>query len=256
MRDIQNGTDGRGVAIDQVGIASVKYPVSLMDGQLAQAGIAEFDITVALTSVKRGTHMSRMVELIRDHLTELDPRRLPIVLKAAADAFEASAVRISAEIQFATEVAAPITGYSSYQVHGLRFEACLSEAGVEIQSTVTSEITSLCPCSKAISDYGAHNQRSKVGLTTVGTADTPYPISATEAVELIRSIGSAPVYPLVKRSDERYITMQAFDRPVFVEDMVRDLSIACHQRQVKHRIDVRNLESIHSHDAIALIDRR
>lgn len=256
MRDIQNETDGRDVAIDQVGIAGVKYPVSLVDGQLAQAGIAEFDITVALTSVKRGTHMSRMVELIRDHLTELDPRRLPIVLKAAADALETRAVRIGAEIQFATEVITPVTGRTSYQVHDLRFEADLSELGVDVQSTVTSEVTSLCPCSKAISDYGAHNQRSRVGLTTVGTTDAPYPISAMEAVELIRSIGSAPVYPLVKRSDERYLTMKAFDRPVFVEDMVRDLSIACQKLQVRHRVDVRNLESIHSHDAIAMIDHR
>lgn len=256
MRDIQNEADRRGVSIDQVGIAGVKYPVSLVDGQLAQAGIADFDITVALSSVKRGTHMSRMVELIRDHLTELDPRRLPIILKTAADILEVHAIRIRAEIQFATEVAAPITGHSSYQVHGLRLEADLSDGAVEVQSTVTSEVTSLCPCSKAISDYGAHNQRSKVSLTTVGTADAPYPISATEAVELIRSTGSAPVYPLVKRSDERHITMKAFDHPVFVEDMVRDLSIACHKLQVRHRIDVRNLESIHSHDAVALIDRR
>ncbi|ADB29938.1 protein of unknown function DUF198 [Kribbella flavida DSM 17836] len=256
LRDIQNELDIRGVPIDRVGVASVKYPVSLVDGQLAQSGVADFDITVALSADKRGTHMSRMVELIRDHLTELDPRRLPIVLKVAADAFEARTVSIGAEIQFATEVAAPVTGRSVYQVHGLRLDASLDQAGVDIQSTVTAEVTSLCPCSKAISDYGAHNQRSNVRLTTVGSADTPYPISASEAVSMIRSIGSAPVYPIVKRPDERHITMQAFDHPVFVEDMVRDLSVRCDLLQVRHRVEVRNLESIHSHDAVASIDRR
>jgi len=256
LRDIQNEVDGRGIAIDRVGIAGVRYPVSLVDGQLAQAGIAEFDIAVALSSDKRGTHMSRMVEFIRDYLTELDPRRLPIVLKTAADVFEATTVSIGAEVQFATEVAAPVTGRTAYQVHGLRFDAMVDEADVNVETAVTAEVTSLCPCSKAISDYGAHNQRSKVRLTTVGSADAPYPISATDAAEMIRSIGSAPVYPVVKRSDERHLTMQAFDHPVFVEDMVRDLSIACQALQVRHRIDVRNLESIHSHDAVASIDRR
>ncbi len=118
-----------------------------------------------------------------------------------------------------------------------------------------SEVTSLCPCSRAISDYGAHNQRSQVTLTLLGDGDNPYPLPVHEIVAAIRTVGSAPVFPVVKRPDERVITMQAYDHPAFVEDMVRDLSLWCRSRSLAHRVAVRNIESIHSHDAIASVQR-
>jgi GTP cyclohydrolase I len=156
-------------------------------------------------------------------------------------------------LPFATRVVAPASGAEAWQVHDLSLRGALGEYELEVETTVTAEVTSLCPCSKAVSDYGAHNQRSQVALTVLGDADDPYPVPVHEIAEMIRRVGSAPVYPLVKRPDERVITMQAYDHPAFVEDMVRDVSLACRARGLPHRVNVRNIESIHSHDAIAVV---
>ena len=133
----------------------------------------------------------------------------------------------------------------------MRLEAALIDGAFRLSTTVTSQVTSLCPCSKAISDYGAHNQRSDVTLKVEGDGDDPYPLSVRRVVEFIRRVGSCPVFPLVKRPDERAITMAAFDHPAFVEDMARDLSWRMRDLGINHTISVRNLESIHSHDAVA-----
>lgn len=253
MRDIQGEHDDRDVAVDRVGISGLRYPISFTDGELRQSGIADVEITVQLQADRRGTHMSRMVEIAHDHLTELDPRRLPIVLKTAAHHLDARALTLRASLPISTLVAAPASGGSAWQVHDLTITGVLEPDAVSVTTAISSDGTSLCPCSQAISDYGAHNQRSRVSLAAIGNGDAPYPIPVSELIELVRSVGSAPVYPLVKRPDERLITMQAFDHPAFVEDMVRELSLACRIKGVAHRVDVRNFESIHSHDAIATI---
>lgn len=254
MRDIQSEHDGRGVGVDRVGISGLRYPITFADGEIRQTGIAGLEITVQLQADRRGTHMSRMVEIAHDHLTQLDPRRLPIILKTAAHHLDVQALTVSASIPISTLVEAPASEGSAWQVHDLNVTGILEPDSIRVTTTVSSDVTSLCPCSKAISAYGAHNQRSRVSLAAIGNGDAPYPIAVTKLIGLIRSVGSAPVYPLVKRSDERVITMQAFDHPTFVEDMVRELSLACRRKGVAHRVDVRNLESIHSHDAIATIN--
>jgi GTP cyclohydrolase IB len=251
--DIQGSRDNRNITIDQVGISGLRCPVTFTDGHLRQAGIAEIEITVELQADRRGTHMSRMVEIAHQHLAELDPRNLPIALKTAAHHLDASAVTIAATLPISTEVEAPVTRRIAYQVHDLAVTGTLTEDTVLITTSVTTDITSLCPCSKAISDYGAHNQRSKVTLQIGGHGDAPYPLAVSDMITLIRGAGSAPVYPLVKRPDERHITMEAFDNPVFVEDIARNLSAACRSRGLPHVVQVRNIESIHSHDAVAVI---
>lgn len=253
MHDIQNEHDSRGIAIDQVGITELRYPVTFTDGRLHQATIATFDITVELQAERRGTHMSRMVEVAQDHLTNLDPSTLPITLKAAADHLDAPAITINANLSVGIETPAPVTGRVGWQIHDVTISGTFNGDTALVTIAVTSDITSLCPCSKAISDYGAHNQRSKVTLAVTGTDDNPYPFSITEMITLIRASGSAPVYPLIKRPDERHITMQAYDQPAFVEDIARDLSQACRQVGLTHRIHIRNIESIHSHDAVASV---
>jgi GTP cyclohydrolase I len=253
MRDIQSEHDDRGVAVDRVGISGLRYPLTFTDGDLRQTGIADLEITVQLQADRRGTHMSRMVEIVNQHLTELDPRRLPIILKAAAHHLDAQALTVSASLPISTLVTAPASKASAWQVHDLNISGVLEPDSVRVTTTVSSDVTSLCPCSKTISDYGAHNQRSRITLAAIGDGDTPYPLPVTELIELVRSVGSTPVFPLVKRPDERAMTMQAFDHPAFVEDMVRELSLACRRRGVAHRVDVRNFESIHSHDAVATI---
>ncbi|MFD4481492.1 GTP cyclohydrolase I FolE2 [Streptomyces sp. NPDC058471] len=253
MHDIQNETDARGIELDRVGIDGVRYPVSFEDGHLRQEGIANFEVTVRLQHNRRGTHMSRMVALVHEHLQRFDPRQLPMVLKTGADLLDAPAITVAMAMPVSTTVVAPASGRESKQVHDIRIEGHWDNGDVTVKTAVTAEVTSLCPCSKAISDYGAHNQRSQVTLTVTGHGDTPYPLPVHSAVRLLSSSASAPVVPLVKRADERVLTMQAYDNPVFVEDMARTISVACRDRGLSHAVSIRNLESIHSHDAIAYI---
>jgi GTP cyclohydrolase I len=253
MHDIQSEVDGRGIEINDVGISGLRYPLHFEDGHLRQEGIAEIEVTVRLQHDRRGTHMSRMVALAHEHLRRFDPRKLPQVLKIGADLLDAPALSISISLPLSTTVIAPASGTESCQVHDVRFDGCWDDGEASIVTSVTTEVTSLCPCSKAISDYGAHNQRSRVTLSVTGHGDAPYPFGVQQIVQLLEQCASAPVVPLVKRPDERVLTMQAYDHPVFVEDMARDVSQACRDRGLVHSVHVRNLESIHSHDAVARI---
>lgn len=253
MHDIQSETDSRGIEIDDVGISGLRYPLYFEDGHLRQEGIAEIEVTVRLQHDRRGTHMSRMVAFAHEHLRRFDPRKLPYVLKVGADLLDAPALAVSVAVPLSTTVIAPASGAESCQVHDVRFDGRWDDGDTTVTTSVTTEVTSLCPCSKVISDYGAHNQRSRVTLSVTGHGDTPYPFGVQEAVRLLGRCASAPVVPLVKRPDERVLTMQAYDHPVFVEDMAREVSHVCRQRGLRHLVRVRNLESIHSHDAVAYV---
>jgi GTP cyclohydrolase I len=168
LPDIQDQIDERGIELDRVGIAGVQYPVRFDDGATEHAGIATFDVTVTLPSDRRGTHMSRMVEIIHDELQDLDPARLPQALKVAADRLDVDRVQVSLSMPMAFVVRAPASLKEAWQVCDVQFEAQLTDGETELSVTVGADVTSLCPCSKAISEYGAHNQRSRVRLTTVG----------------------------------------------------------------------------------------
>jgi GTP cyclohydrolase I len=197
--------------------------------------------------------MSRMVTLVHEQLQRLDPQELPRVLKEGAALLYAPALTIAATMPFATQVTAPASGKPSWQVHEITLEGHLDGAETKVTSSVTTEVTSLCPCSKAISDYGAHNQRSQITLSVTGHGDTPYPLCVREALKILCNAGSAPIVPLVKRPDERVLTMQAYDHPVFVEDMARHITLVCRAQGLSHAVRIKNLESIHSHDAVAAI---
>jgi len=253
LPDIQDEADSRGIDLDEVGVDGVRMPATFDDGRLTQSGMATFDVLVALPADRRGTHMSRMIEIVHDHLQVIDPRELATVLKHTASRLEVRQASIRMSMPFATRVVSPTSERESWQPSDLQLQASIHDDVFTLVTTVSSEVTSLCPCSKSISDYGAHNQRSVVTVDVHGHADSPYPIAVVTLVDLIRTSGSCPIYPLVKRPDERSITMTAYDHPVFVEDMARDLSGVLRHRDVAHRVRVRNLESIHSHDAVASV---
>ncbi|MGW5051349.1 GTP cyclohydrolase, FolE2/MptA family [Actinokineospora sp. NPDC004072] len=253
MHDVQNEVDGRGIEIDRVGISGLRYPIVFDDGVLNQRTIAQLAVTVRLQAERRGTHMSRMVALVHEHLATFDPRQLPQVLKTGADLLDAPEIEISATLPISTTTTAPASGQPSHLVHDVTVEGSWSVDSCRVSTTVRSEVTSLCPCSKQISDYGAHNQRSEVSLQVHGSGDDPYPLTVSAAVDILRGSGSAPVVPLVKRPDERVLTMLAYENPMFVEDMVRLISAECRGRGLGHRVLVVNLESIHSHDAVAVV---
>ncbi|MFI9812282.1 GTP cyclohydrolase I FolE2 [Saccharothrix variisporea] len=253
MHDIQGEYDPRGVEVDEVGIAGLRYPVLFQDGTISERGVAEISVTVRLQADRRGTHMSRMVALVHERLQVFEPRDFAQTLKAGAAELDAPAISVTLSMPVAMVTSAPTSKLESMSVHDISVSGTWQDGECRMTTSVTSEVTSLCPCSKSISDYGAHNQRSKVTLSITGDEDDLYPLNVADAVEIIAGSGSAPVVPLVKRVDERTLTMQAYDHPVFVEDMAREISVACRSRGLVHRVHVRNLESIHSHDAVALV---
>ena len=253
LPDLQDQEDFRGVELDEVGISNVRYPVTFDDGSTRQGGIASFDVSVRLAATRRGTHMSRMVELVHDISSRLDPRELPLVVKTIAARLDVETARLSASLPIAFAVTSPASDRISFQPSDLVLAGAIEDGAIRVWTSLTTQVTSLCPCSKAISDYGAHNQRSNVSLTLEGGGDGPYPMQVADLFERIRTVGSCPIYPIVKRPDERAITMAAFDKPAFVEDMARDLSIPLRGFGITHEIFVRNLESIHSHDAVARV---
>lgn len=255
LPDIQASGDARGIEIDEVGIDNLRYPTTFSDGELNQAGVATFRVTVRLPAERRGTHMSRLVDLVDAHLRNIDPRDLHHACKFGADLLEVDELRLTISTAISIPVIAPSSARSSEQVHDIRLDVVQSGGTTKVGTTVSSEITTLCPCSKAISDYGAHNQRS-IATATVwgeGEGDAVYPIPVATLARLLRTSGSAAVIPLVKRPDERALTMQAHDHPCFAEDVVRNASEVLRKSGVPHTVKVRNLESIHSHDAIASV---
>lgn len=251
LPDVQGGSDTRGVAIDEVGVSGLRYPTTFDDGVLEQSGIADFEITVGLPADRRGTHMSRMVQAVEANLGRINPYELHTAFKATAAVLDVTDLRIAVTMPVATRIDSPATDNSGYQVHDLSLRGRLLRDEFRLTSMVTTDVTTLCPCSKAISDYGAHNQRSRVSLAVDGENDAPYPVPVVELVQMIRDSSSCPVYPVVKRPDERAITMAAYENPKFVEDVIRDLTLSCRERGLPHRIEARNIESIHSHDAVA-----
>lgn len=251
LPDIQGSRDTRGIAIDEVGVSGLRHPMIFDDGTIEQTGVAEIEMTVGLPSDCRGTHMSRMIQAVETHLSRVNPYELHTAFKAIAALLYASELSISLSLPVATKVKSPVTANSGYQVHDFSMSGRLSSDGFVLTTSVATDVTTLCPCSKAISDYGAHNQRSRVSLSICGENDAPYPVNIDEIIQLIGASGSSPVYPVVKRPDERAITMAAYDNPKFVEDLVRDLTLSCRRLGVPHEISARNVESIHSHDAVA-----
>jgi GTP cyclohydrolase I len=253
MPDIQAESDGRGITIDQVGISHLRQPIRFDDDVLSQSAVADFEVTVRLPADRRGTHMSRMVQAVHSSLEVVNPEAFPSALKSLVDLLEVDAATVVMAMPIATEVTAPISGESGWQVHEIRMTGELVFESFTLATEVATDVTTLCPCSKAISDYGAHNQRCRVSFTAFGDGDTPYPLSIASIIDMVRCTSSCPVFPVVKRSDERALTMASYENPMFVEDLVRDLSLACRDRSVAHSIQVRTLESIHSHDAVARV---
>lgn len=253
LPDIQDSFDDRGIELDHVGISDVRFPTTFDDGEVVQSGIATCTVTVTLPHDRRGTHMSRMVQLLEDDAREIRPQTVSTLLKSAQDRLNAEAVTIDIALPIALTVAAPATGSIGHQVHDLVLTASRNADKCQLNTTLTVDVTSLCPCSKAISDYGAHNQRSRVTVTVTGMNDDLYPTPVRRIVDLVLKAGSCPVYPVVKRPDERHITMAAFDNPVFVEDIVRSISHDLRQTAVQHEVQATNIESIHSHNAYASV---
>ncbi len=255
MPDVQSSFDPRNIVIDRVGIKAIKHPLTVVDGNHRQATIAECELTVALPADKKGTHMSRFVALLNAEPLVLSLSSLPDWTRRMAALLHAHTADVQFALPFFVEKSAPVSGQKALMDYQLSLMGHLDAQGaVETRLELVVPVTSLCPCSKEISTYGAHNQRSHVTVT-VRVKDLN--LSIADLIGKIEDQGSCALWGLLKRPDEKYITEYAFDHPKFVEDMIRDVAgtLADYPGIEGYHVTVENFESIHNHSAWAVIDR-
>ncbi len=252
--DVQGSADSRHLPIDKVGIKSIRHPVKVLDkcGGV-QHTIANFNMYVGLPHNFKGTHMSRFVEILNSHEREISVESFESMLREMVNRLEAETGHLEMSFPYFINKAAPISGVKSLMDYEITFVGEITaEAGYTQTTRVQVPVTSLCPCSKKISDRGAHNQRSHVTVT----ATTNDFVWIEELVQLVENQASCELYGLLKRPDEKYVTERAYDNPKFVEDMVRDVAGALNNdsRIVAYVVESENFESIHNHSAYALIE--
>jgi GTP cyclohydrolase IB len=254
MPDVQSASDVRHVAIDRVGVKDVHYPIRLrMPDGGEQTTVATINMYVALPHHKKGTHMSRFLEVLNEQTGEpLTPDRIPEIARAICRRLDAQESHFSAEFTYFINKAAPVTGMKGLMDYRVRFEANVNGSDDFIMS-VAAPAASLCPCSKEISIYGAHNQRCEIEAQVRFNGT----LWIEDLVKHLEAAASSPVYAVLKRPDEKYVTEKAYENPKFVEDIVRDLAVAL-DRDSKiswYSITSENFESIHNHNAYAQITR-
>lgn len=261
LPDIQATPDSRGIAIDQVGVSHLRYPIHVTDA----AGnpfptVAKISMSVHLPHHFKGTHMSRFIEVLSRHEGEVTSRTLPAILHDLRARLDAEEAHIEVEFTYFVTKNAPVTGMPAKVGCDCVFSATSGAAGDELTLRVTVPVTTLCPCSKEISDYGAHNQR---GYVTIEVKPKQRKqgwelILIEDLITIAEKSGSAPLYALLKRPDERHVTMQAYENPVFVEDVVRNAAaqLLADKRVATFTVKAVNHESIHDHNAFASISGR
>jgi GTP cyclohydrolase IB len=252
--DVQNDADSRKLAIDQVGVKAIRHPVKIMERTGGvQHTIATFNMYVGLPHQFKGTHMSRFVEILSAQERELTVDSFKAMLKEMVERLEAKEGRIEMHFPYFIEKKAPVSGVKSLMDYEVTFVGEIKKGVQCFAMKVLVPVTSLCPCSKKISEYGAHNQRSHVTVT----AKTSDFVWIEEIVDLVEKQASSELYGLLKRPDEKFVTERAYDNPKFVEDMVRDVAAILNldERITAYVVESENFESIHNHSAYALIEK-
>lgn len=256
LPDVQAGRDERGVALDDVGISGLRYPatVECADGTRQQT-ICEAQLSVALTAEARGTHMSRFVETLHENHEAVSPVAVLAMAHTLAGRLEVNQATIKLEYPLFIPRTAPITGHQALLGIDCTLTARFDQDAAQLHIGARVPITSLCPCSKEIADYSAHSQR---GYVTINALDGRWAsgdegLWPEELLTVCDQAASAPIYPLLKRPDERHVTMLAYDSPAFVEDLAREVAIALQadERIAGFDLEVVNQESIHDHQALA-----
>jgi GTP cyclohydrolase I len=254
MPDVQNLEDTRKIAINRVGVKSLRHPVKVLDKSGGiQNTVALFNMYVGLPHNFKGTHMSRFVEILNGHEREISVENFPGMLRDMIEKLGAQTGHIEMSFPYFINKTAPKSGVRSLMDYDVTLTGEIDKDGITSTIKVVVPVTSLCPCSKRISDRGAHNQRSHVTVSAQITAH----LWIEEIVELVEAQASCELYGLLKRPDEKYVTERAYDNPKFVEDMVRDVAarLDAETRIRRYVVESENFESIHNHSAYALIEK-
>jgi GTP cyclohydrolase I len=261
LPDMQNSADSRGLDIDKVGVSDLKYPITVMDREKQeQHTVASLSLSVSLPHHFKGTHMSRFIEILNRHRGEVTMHTIPEILAEMKQKLEAESAQFEARFTYFMEKTAPVSGAKALMDYECSFAGESNGETDDFVLGVDVPVKTLCPCSKEISDYGAHNQRGVVSIrvrSNRGSDGMPELIWIEELIEMAEASASAPLYPLLKRPDERHVTMQAYDNPRFVEDVVRNVAekLGKDPRVAWFSVHVINQESIHNHSAFALIEK-
>jgi len=254
IADVQSSEDLRQIPINKVGIKDIRHPVRVQDRSGGeQHTIANFNMYVNLPHNFKGTHMSRFVEILNRHEREISVKSFRDMLKEMTELLEAEAGHIEMAFPYFVNKKAPVSGVESLMDYDVTFIGELRNGKPRVKVKVVVPVTSLCPCSKKISDYGAHNQRSHVTVTVYSKEF----IWIEDIIDLVEKQASCELWGLLKRPDEKYVTERAYDNPKFVEDMVRDVAVQLNKdsRVLSYVVESENFESIHNHSAYALIER-
>ncbi len=254
IADVQSSADTRQLAINKVGIKSIRHPIVVKDkSDGVQHTIATFNMYVHLPHNFKGTHMSRFVQILNQHGREISVESFESILREMTDKLEAQSGYIEMAFPYFVNKTAPISGVQSLLDYDVTFIGEIVEGKYRFTMKVLIPVTSLCPCSKEISERGAHNQRSHVTIT----ARLNRSVWIEEVVRVAEEQASSELYGLLKRPDEKFVTERAYDNPKFVEDMVRDVAAALNadERIEAYIVESENFESIHNHSAYALIER-
>jgi len=255
LEDVQNIADIRQIPIDKVGIKNILHPVVVKDRNGGeQHTIGRFNLYVQLPQHFKGTHMSRFIEILNQYEREISVRSFHEMLFEISKRLEADISHVEMTFPYFIEKTAPVSAVKSLMDYNVSFIGELDRGHLRVSVKVTVPATSLCPCSKGISDYGAHNQRS---LITV-TARIRGFIWIEELIEMVEQEASCDLYGILKRTDEKFVTEKAYDNPKFVEDIVRDIAgrLNNEDRIASYTVESENFESIHNHSAYALVTGR
>lgn len=250
--DVQASPDTRRLAIDRVGIKSIRHPVKIRErAGGVQHTIAHFNMYVGLPHQFKGTHMSRFVQILNAHEREISPDTFRLMLREMVGKLEAQSGHIEMTFPYFVSKKAPISGVESLMDYEVTFVGEIRDGHESFTLKVLVPVTSLCPCSKEISERGAHNQRSHV---TVAARIKTF-VWIEDVIDRVEEQASSELFGLLKRPDEKFVTEHAYDNPKFVEDMVRDIAAELNRdpRVEGYIVESENFESIHNHSAYAMI---
>lgn len=255
LHDLQSAPDGRAISIDKVGIRRLETPIRLRDrDDYVQETVAQFNMFVDLAHDVRGTHMSRFIEVLNEHDKTFSVENVDEILRTMQARLEARAAYLEMSFPFFLWKSAPITKQSSQLNYQARIMANRVRERSEMAVEVRVPVKTLCPCSKSISKYGAHSQRGVVAVQI----RSRFTVWIQCLIEIVEASASSGLYALLKRPDEKHVTESAYENPVFVEDLVRNVVRRLQQdeRIAWYQVEAENLESIHNHNAYALIQHK
>ncbi|MDR5754785.1 MULTISPECIES: GTP cyclohydrolase FolE2 [unclassified Caballeronia] len=254
MPDVQSTPDIRQIPIQRVGVKGVRYPLTVrtQSGDV-QPSIGVWNLDVHLPAEQKGTHMSRFVALLDEHRAPLDQAAFRAMLQSMLAKLEAHAGRIEVTFPYFVMKTAPVSGVESLMDYEVTLTGELRDGTTRLSLKVLVPVTSLCPCSKKISQYGAHNQRSHVTIAAELAGDLP----VEDLIRIAEEEASCELWGLLKRPDEKFVTERAYENPKFVEDLVRDVAtrLNADERVLAYTLEAENFESIHNHSAYAVIER-